>query len=161
MQVTSQLHMDLTQPALVRTLEGVQGDSARTVALTLTENGKPWEIPGDVRVAVRYRHENGQGGVFDTLPDGSAAWSAAGNVLTLILPEQVWGVAGCTRVQAVLTRAGRQLSVFAFQALCERACHGAPGGEYTNLSRWLAENAVSQLQDYIDTQLGVIENGAY
>ena len=161
MQVTSQITIDLAAPGLLPVLEGVQGDSARAVALTLTENGKPWEIPQDARVMVRYCHENGQGGVFDTLPDGKAAYSFTGNVLTLTLPAQVWGARGIVRVQAVLVRQDRQLSVFAFEALCEKACAGQPQDAYTNLSGWLAENAFAQLQGYIDTQLGVIENGAY
>ena len=145
MQVTSQLYMDLTTPGLMPVLEGVQGDSARVVALTLTENGKPWEIPQDVRVMVRYRHESGQGGVFDTLPDGKAAYSFTGNVLTLTLPSQAWGEAGSTKVQAVLLQEDRQLSVFAFALQSERAYAGSVEGEYTNVSAWLQEVANKKL----------------
>lgn len=161
MQVKSHIHIDLTAPGLLPMLEGVQGDSARAVEITLTENGTAWEIPQDVRVLLRYRHQNGQGGVLDTLPDGEAAYSFSGNTLTLFLPAQVWGVAGETHVQAVLTQGDRQLSVFAFRVLCERAYAGEQAGQYTNLSQWLAQEGVAQFYSYIDQRLGVIEDGAY
>jgi hypothetical protein len=63
-------------------------------------------------------------------------------------------------VQAVLTQGQRQVSTFCFQVLTQQAYQGT-GGDYVNLSRWLESSAMAQLQEYIDTQLGVIENGAY
>lgn len=175
MQVTSQIDMDLAVPGLIPMVEGVQGDSARVVKVRLTENGKAWEIPQGAQVLIRYRNQNGKGGVFDTLPDGKVAYSFTGNVLTLILPAQVWGTVGITKIQAVIAQGDKQVSVFAFQALCESAYAGEPGGEYTNLTAWLkahgvipvkgvdywTEDDIAEIQTYIDTQLGVIEHGAY
>lgn len=145
MQVKSHIHIDLTAPGLLPMLEGVQGDSARAVEITLTENGTAWEIPQDVRVLLRYRHQNGQGGVLDTLPDGETAYSFSGNTLTLFLPAQVWGVAGETHVQAVLLQEDKQLSVFTLELRCERAYAGSVEGEYTNVSAWLQEVANKKL----------------
>lgn len=175
MQVISHLTIDLATPGLPPMLEGVQGDSARAVCLTLLENGKNWEIPNGAEVLVRYRNQNGQGGVFDTLPGGGLAYSFADNRLTLKLPAQVFGVPGLTKIQAVVLQGNVQVSVFSFQVLCEAACSGETAGQYTNLSAWLKEHGITpkkgvdywtesdiqEMHSYIDARLGVIENGSY
>ncbi len=161
MQITNHLEMDLSQNPLPKVLEAVQGDSARAVRLSLKNNGEPWEIPQGATALLRYRNADGTGGVFDTLPDGSPACAISGNNLTVFLPAQALGVAGETKVQAVLEKEGKQLSTFAFSVLTQGAASGGGSGEYTNLSRWLQDNALPELQTYIDTRLGVIEHGAY
>lgn len=175
MQVLSNITMDLATPGFAPVLEGVQGDTARAVCLHLTENGKAWDIPKDVEVILRYRNENGRGGMFDTLPEGEAAYTISGNQLQLSLPAQVWGAPGTTRVQAVLLQGQQQLTVFAFELLCQSTHTGEPAEEYVNVATWLKEHGIrpirgvdywteediAHMQGYIDTQLGVIENGTY
>ena len=175
MQVLSNITIDLASPGFAPVLEGVQGDSARAVRMVLTENGKEWNIPEGVEVLLQYRNQNGRGGVFDTLPTGALACEISGNTLTLTLPSQVWGVPGRTKVQAVLLQGEKQLTVFAFELLCQSANVGAQAAEYVNISAWLAQHGskpvkgvdywteadIAEIQGYIDTQLGVIENGAY
>ena len=175
MQVLSNITIDLASPGFAPVLEGVQGDSTRAVRMTLTENGKAWNIPENVAVLLQYRNQNGRGGVFDTLPTGELACQISGNTLTLTLPAQVWGVPGRTKVQAVLLQGEKQLTVFAFELICQSANVGAQEAEYVNIASWLRENGVapikgkdywtaediSEIHSYIDTQLGVIENGTY
>ena len=161
MVVTNHIEVDLSQSTLPKVLEAVQGDSARAVCLRLQDKGQPWEIPQGAEVFVRYRNSDGTGGVFDALPDGSPAYAVQGSELTVFLPAEALAVAGVTKVQAVLTKEGKQLSVFGFHVLTEGSATGVGGGVYTNLSRWLSDNAMTKLQTYIDTQLGVIANGAY
>lgn len=175
MQVLSNITIDLASPGFTPILEGVQGDSARAVCMTLTENGKAWEIPEGVQVLLRYRNQNGRGGVFDALPSGELAYEISGNTLTLTLPTQVWGVPGRTRVQAVLTKEEKQLTVFSFELMCQSTDVGGQDAEYVNITKWLTERGIppvkgvdywteadiAEIHDYIDIQLGVIEIGAY
>ena len=76
-------------------MDMVEGDQyARQLELSLLCGGESWEIPEDVHATVRFRKPDGTGGEYDSLPDGSPAWSASGNVLTVELAPQVLSCPG-------------------------------------------------------------------
>lgn len=113
MIITNQIKMDLTQQRPVEPIHAVQDDRyCRNLELSLTVGGEIWEIPVDAAVLIRYSKSDGTGGEYDTLPDGTAAWTAEGNVLTVALAPQVLTVPGPTSISIVLVRNEVQISTF-------------------------------------------------
>lgn len=126
MYVKHKLEIDLSGQAVMPRVDMVEGDQyARQLELSLLCGGESWEIPEDVHAAVRFRKPDGTGGEYDSLPDGSPAWSASGNVLTVELAPQVLSCPGNGILSVVLTQGDARVSTFhiLFQI------HGAiPGG---------------------------------
>lgn len=126
MYVKHKLEIDLAGQAVMPRVDMVEGDQyARQLELSLTSGGESWEIPEDVHASVRYRKPDGTNGEYDALPDGSLAWSASGNVLTVALAPQVLSCPGNGILSVVLTQGDARVSTFhiLFQV------HGAiPGG---------------------------------
>ena len=95
MYVKHKLEIDLSGQAVMPRVDMVEGDQyTRQLELSLLCGGESWEIPEDVHAAVRFRKPDGTGGEYDSLPDGSPAWSASGNVLTVELAPQVLSCPG-------------------------------------------------------------------
>ena len=126
MYVKHKLEIDLSGQAVMPRVDMVEGDQyARQLELSLLCGGESWEIPEDVHATVRFRKPDGTGGEYDSLPDGSPAWSASGNVLTVELAPQVLSCPGNGILSVVLTQGDARVSTFhiLFQV------HGAiPGG---------------------------------
>lgn len=116
MIVTHTINIDLVNPDLrPQKLTVMQGDTnTRAVAIRLTASGAEFEIPGDAAVMVRYRKTDGTGGVYDTMPDGSAAWSTEGNTVTVLLAPQVLTCPGMAWVSVALTDGTGLLGLFTF-----------------------------------------------
>lgn len=113
MKLTKEITMDLMRRQCPAPIDVALDDRfSRAVSMTLTAEGTPWEIPGDVSVLIRYRKPDGTGGVYDAMPDGSAAWSAEGNRLTFQLVPQVMTVPGIVGLTVTLLRQDVQLSTF-------------------------------------------------
>ena len=84
MYVKHKLEIDLSGQAVMPRVDMVEGDQyTRQLELSLLCGGESWEIPEDVHAAVRFRKPDGTGGEYDSLPDGSPAWSASGKRDTL------------------------------------------------------------------------------
>lgn len=113
MKLTKEITMDLMLRTLPEPMDVARDDRfSRAVSVTLNAEGNPWEIPGDVSVLIRYRKPDGTGGVYDTMPDGSSAWSAEGNRLTFLLAPQVMTVPGAVGLTVTMLRQEVQLSTF-------------------------------------------------
>ena len=82
-------------------VELVRGDSAAALAVELSCDGTPWELPENAAVIVRWRCGT-VGGEYDTLPDGTPAYSFAGNLLTVSLAPSVCATAGDVDFQIVI-----------------------------------------------------------
>ena len=94
--------MDLTCRGVTQRIDVVQDDRySRNLEFTLTQNGEAWTIPTAAAAVVRFKKSDGTGGNYDTLPDGSLAYSFSGNVLTVALAPQV-----CTAPGLVLLAVG-------------------------------------------------------
>lgn len=138
MKVTQNLKIDLARRTIVPLIDAVQGDSARWLEIELLSDGKSWEIPADAQVMVRYCNTAGGGGTYDALEDGTSAWSAAFNRLTVAVAPAVCAVSGDTQLQVTLTRGGVQISTFAVIVRVQRAAVAVQeNGDYTNLGTWL------------------------
>lgn len=112
MTIIHKLSIDLTQQVSPALIDAVQDDCGRALALALHTNGIPWQIPRGISAIVRYRKSDGIGGEYDTLPDGTCAWSAADNILTVALAPQVLTVAGETSLSVALTDGQNTISTF-------------------------------------------------
>lgn len=114
--ITHRLKMNLEGGEILQRLEMPLGDaSTRKIELLLYENQKIWIIPEDIAVVIRYKKPDGTMGEYDTLPDGSAAWSALDNMLTLTLAPQVLSTAGSVVLYAALYQEDKVLQTFAME----------------------------------------------
>lgn len=112
MKINHSIQVDLANPGLPPRLQATQDDSvSHVLALHLKESGKAWPIPADAAVLVQFRKSDRTGGVYDTLPDGSAAWQVRGNVLHITLAPQVLTAPGDTALAVTLIRGESRLTV--------------------------------------------------
>ena len=160
MVITKKLTVDLARKALPGTVYAVRGDSAIALEMTLLSDGEPWPIPADAKVILRYC-QGSAGGEYDTLPDGTAAWQASGNVLTVRLAPQVCSAAGKTDFQVTVFQGADQISTFRLVVAVEPEVSGIDAPEpYTNLSQWLLENGAhltrEGVQAMIDASISAI-----
>ena len=86
MNVTHKLYIDLTSRGDAPSVDVVQEEKySRTLELGLREGSSLWCPPEDAAVIVRYRKPDGTGGAYDTLPDGTGAYSISGNRVCVAL----------------------------------------------------------------------------
>lgn len=113
MILTHKITLSLDHQGERQIIDVVQGDTARAVEITLLENGEPWQIPEYPLVSIYYRRApSGVGGVYDTLPDGSEAFSVDGNKLTIGVGEPITTIPGMVEVQVSLWDGGLELNSF-------------------------------------------------
>lgn len=114
MTTLHKITLDLTGQEETPQIRVSQGDAyTRQVEITLTEGGSAWTVPEGVHGAVRYRGSDWETeeyvtGVYDTLADGTLAWSAEGNVVTITLVPQMLACPGRVLVDMLLI-AGEEL----------------------------------------------------
>lgn len=140
MIVKTKIIMDLLKPTLCPVINAVQGDTySRGIDISLFAAGVAWEIPDDVTAAVRYRKRDGTKGYYDTLPDGSAAWSAANNVLTVLLAPQMLTVAGPVVTQIEMIQGAKVLATFSMRLFVEEnpAAGVLESEDYINWLQWM------------------------
>lgn len=113
MIITHKIKMDLLDPGQMPRIHAVQDDQySRNLELALYEENRPWDIPEGITAIIRYRKSDGTGGEYNQLPDGSAAWNAEGNVLTIALAPQVATVPGMVSLSVTLISGEKQISTF-------------------------------------------------
>lgn len=175
MEVVKKIDADILCPGFLPRVRCFQGDSGRAVELSLFQNGKAFTPDTDTEAVIRYQNARGEGGTYDTLPSGEAAYEILEHGVRVSLAEQVCAVSGITRVQVVLLKSGVQVTVTEFLLEVAPAATGEKPGTYVNLSAWLRKHGITpkrgedywteadiaEIQGYIDTRLGVIENGTY
>ncbi|MBE6926050.1 MAG: hypothetical protein E7461_04315 [Ruminococcaceae bacterium] len=169
MNVTKKLTLDLMRRSVPQKLTLIRGDSAVALCCTLLCDGSPWEIPQNAAVILRYRNAEA-GGEYDTLPDGKAAYSYSGNILTVYLAPAVCSMVGKTDFQAVIYVGASQKSTLCIPLFVEGAVSGSKEPEsYTNLTQWLLQygggsDASGLLQglygeiDGLENRLSALEN---
>ncbi len=127
-------------------LDAVRGDTGRGIALRLHGPQADWSVPQGTKAWLRFRKSDNTGGVYDTLPDGTSAWSFCDNVLSVALAPQVLSVAGEVELQVVLVCGTEELSTFTIYIdVQEDPTAGVIVSEdYVNLSSWFAQQAQEQ-----------------
>lgn len=140
MIVTNKVNMDLLQNCYVPAVSAVQNDRySRNLELTLYSGGESWAVPGDAAVMVHYSKADGTGGQYDTLPDGTVAWSAVENVLTIALAPQVLTAPGPVNLSVSLTVGDAQITTFAIllNVQAEVGAEFDASGDYYYVPRFL------------------------
>lgn len=137
MLLTKEVTMNLNYREAPIVMDALQGDSGRALAIHFAAGETPWEIPADADVLLQYCCADGTGGMFDSLPDGTCAYSVNGDTLTICLVSQLCAVAGCTKLQVTLFSGGAQISTFPVEIRVAPQIHAdAASGEYINLLQW-------------------------
>ncbi len=120
MIVTHRLSMNFDGMDTIPWAEVMQNDcNSRLLAISLTEQGQAWPLPEDVQVLLRYVKPDGTGGEYDLLPDGTLAWQAEGNLVTVALAPQLCTVAGVVYCTLVLLQGTSELKTFVFHLLVQ------------------------------------------
>lgn len=115
MMVSKKIQIDLLEQTAPEVVCAVQNDRyCRRLEVELYAGGESWPIPEDASAVIRYSKADGTGGEYDTLPDGSTAWSAQEHILTLHLAPQMLTVPGPVEVSVSLCREDAQITTFAW-----------------------------------------------
>ena len=102
MIITHKIKMDLSRRGITPVVNMVQGDSnTRALEISLYDNGQSWEIPAGATAAVAFQKPDGTRGLYDKLPDGSAATTISGSTVTAILAPQALTCAGTVLASVV------------------------------------------------------------
>ncbi len=116
MIITHKLKMNLEEAELTQRVEMPMGDvSTRQLELLLYSRLSPWTIPEGVTVLIRYKKADGTMGEYDTMPDGTAAWSVSDNALTVCVAPQVLTAAGSVLLYATLYLEAQVLHTFSVE----------------------------------------------
>lgn len=121
MIITNKLKMDLQSPGSTPIIHAAQNDrNTRSLELTLLSGQKPLQIPQAVTVLISYASVLGGNGTYDTMQDGSPAWTIQGNILTITLDPRMFLLPGSVSLsvrllcgQSVLGNLPIQLYVYA------------------------------------------------
>lgn len=113
MIITSKIKMDLQQQNQMPVVNAVQNDRyCRNLEMELYAGETVWPVPEDAAVVVSYLKADGKGGEYDTLPDGTAGWSAQEHILTVALAPQMLTAPGLVRMTVSLIQEEKQISTF-------------------------------------------------
>lgn len=150
MLITNDIRMDLKNRGITPVVHAVQNETyTRAVELTLTNGGTDWEIPAGTVAVIRFRKADGTGGMYDTLPDGSSAYSFLGNSVTAILAPQVLTAPGIAVLQIALVNGDDLLCSFGINILVEPDASSGPAASsnYVNLSQIVKEQVEAYLEE--------------
>lgn len=157
MNIAGSVNMDLQKAVYPDAVDVVQGDqNTRCIEVSMYSGGTAWQIPSGATVAIRYRKPDMTGGYYDTMPDGSAAWSSHDNVITIQLAPQMLTVAGIVFVQLELIEGSKILGTFTMYVRVEAnpAAGVTESEDYINWLQWM--------QSELDNQMKcALENGEF
>ena len=115
MFVLDQITINLNDPGERQRIHAtILDDGTRAVEVKMVTNDGDWEVPDGISCVIRFVKADGHKGVYYTMPDGSNAWSASGNILTLKLAPQVVTCPGLVEISAALVHGVESLGIFGF-----------------------------------------------
>lgn len=130
MQTKTKITMNVEKQGVTPMIYAVQGDKhSRSIEITLTSNGVPWEPPAGATVQVGYTLPGGSQGRYSTT-NGNAAGSISGNKVTVIIAPQVLSKAGKVDLAVTLISGDTEISSFPVM-LQVTARPGYEGGQDT------------------------------
>lgn len=116
MIIAQKIKLDLDQqPDPNLTIYAVQGETARAAVFQFFYNGAEWMVPEGTMVSIR--HSIQQDGIlysstYDTLSDGSPAYSIDGSTVTVHLTPEVLSIWGLGNLQIGLFNNGKLIITF-------------------------------------------------
>ena len=141
MIVTHKLTMDLTRREKLPCIDVMQDDKySRDLQIRVKSNGIRCRLPEDCSVLIRYEKPDETKGFYDTMPDGSRAWSVGEAELTVRLAPQVCTVPGKVKLMVTLLRAEADLNFFEMELNVHKRCAGEFVSEnYINVERFVPQ----------------------
>lgn len=136
MNITHKIKLDMQSNSKRQNMYVKQGDSmSRTAEITLYDGGKVWNVPETASILqIAYYKPDRTGGVYDTMPDNTAACTYSGNVVTARLHPQMFTVSGIVLCELRMANDdGMQLSTFSwFMFVAESATNKMTSEDYFN-----------------------------
>ena len=140
MNVTTEIKMDLVKRGIIPVIDAVQGDAlTRQIRIVLYSGGTEWTVPEGVSAMARFVRPDGSGGLYDTLDDGTAAFSVSGNVMTVVLAPAVTAVSGSVFFAVTLVQGSAELSTFTMTIYVQKSpsATSSENGEYVQMNSFL------------------------
>lgn len=150
MMLTSTISADLMTPGFPPLVYAVQGEQySRQIEMHLYDGGLPWTVPGGVYIAMRYAKPDGTTGYYDTLPDGSPAWSVSGNRVSIFVAPQMLAVPGFVTAQLEIILNQSILATFSLRLKVEANPAAAlqQSEDYVNWLKWMEDQLKQALKD--------------
>lgn len=142
MKITHEIILDMRSLGQRQMIDVKQSDVlSREIVITLFDGGTAWSVPEDATILqVAYYKADRTGGRYDTLPDGSVACVANGNVITAQLHPQMFTVAGLVMCElCMLNEEGSQLTTFSwYMMVAESATNKITSEDYYNFASLIA-----------------------
>lgn len=154
MILSSHISVDLQTPGYPPIVHAVQGEQySRQIKMTLYDGGVAWPVPGGVFVAMRYSKPDGTHGYYDTLPDGTKAWTATGNTVSIQIAPQVLTVPGVVEAQLEIINNQSILATFPLRIKVDRdlASPVKQSEDYVNWVAWMEDQLRKALQDALES----------
>lgn len=150
MLITSTISADLRAPGFPPLVYAVQGEQySRQITMHLYDGGLPWTVPGGVYIAMRYSKPDGTKGYYDTLPDGSQAWSVSGSTVNVFVAPQMLTVPGFVTAQLEIIQNQSILASFSLRLKVEAnpAAALTQSEDYVNWLKWMEDQLKEALKD--------------
>lgn len=150
MLITSTISADLRAPGFPPLVYAVQGEQySRQIKMHLYDGGLPWTVPGGVYIAMRYSKPDGTKGYYDTLPDGSQAWSVSGSTVNVFVAPQMLTVPGFVIAQLEIIQNQSILASFSLRLKVEAnpAATLTQSEDYVNWLKWMEDQLMQALKD--------------
>lgn len=139
MIMTHTINVDLIRNSIQNPIDIVQGDSARSLEFVLKTGKQKWKVPENATALIRYSKPDYTSGVYDTLPDGSIAYTIKGNCVTVALAPQVTTAIGPVRLAISVICGHEEITTFSIP-INVVACPGARienSEDYLNIHRFV------------------------
>lgn len=152
MIISSQISADLQTPGYPPLVHAVQGEQySRQLKMALYDGGMAWTVPGGVFVAMRYSKPDGTTGYYDTLPDGTQAWSAEGNTVSIYVAPQMLTVPGVVQGQLEIIQNQSILASFPLRlkVAANVAATLQESADYVNWLEWMEDQLAQRISDAV------------
>lgn len=149
MQLIQKITMDFAENGIPPKIVGKQDDSgaSRAVVIALYNAGVAFEVPSGAAFMLRYKTPSGAYGLYDTMPDGSAAMAAEENRVTVQLVDQIFAAPGRVSCELRIVADGAGVSTWKWYVDVEgsNAADATIPSDYINvfssIAAEVAENA--------------------
>lgn len=121
MQMTHVIPIDMRNPGTPTRISVKQGDAmTHIVVLRLLDNDDPWQVPTHASPVIRWfacDPSSGETarGLYDTLPDGTSAWGAEANQLTVRTVPQMFAMPGIVQADVAFVYGENVRTTFNFE----------------------------------------------
>lgn len=137
MEIFHKIKMDLNRQGIAPRIPMVQGDAyTRWLEISLFSDRRPWKVPQDGAVVIRYRRPDRTSGTYDTLSDGTPAVTVSGNRVRVLVAPEALSVAGTVTLMVTILQGERRLSTFSMDLAVQADC--VSGWDEADGAAWIA-----------------------